>query len=286
MNILITGATGLIGADLIDTLKGSEHEIYTISRSIQSITNTSLNFSEDWDVNLLPKNIDAIIHLAQSENFRRFPECAKDVFYTNTLSTLKLADWAVTNGVKKFIYASSAGIYGNSDIGFSEENEIVYKNELGFYLGTKHCSEVILDNYSNFFDVIQLRFFFVYGKNQKKDMLIPRLVNFVKQGTPLTLQGQEGISINPIHVSDASRAIIKALELDGGEKLNIAGTEVLSIRQIGEIIGKLMGVKPLYLVQDVAVKNLIGDITKMKNLLLEPKVSFGDGVTEIVNSVK
>lgn len=50
---------------------------------------------------------------------------------------------------------------------------------LGFYLTSKYCSELILDNYSSFLTIIQLRLFFVYGMGQRKDMLIPRLIENV-----------------------------------------------------------------------------------------------------------
>lgn len=284
--ILITGGSGLIGHHLLNQLSENRYEVYYIGRSVKNINRSvkhlDIDLSKDWDVNLLPKHIDYIIHLAQSENFRLFPEKAIDVFNVNTLSTMKLADYARKSGVKNFIYASSAGIYGNSEDGFNEEQEIVYKNELGFYLASKHCSEVILENYFSIFNVIMLRFFFVYGEGQKEDMLIPRLVNFVKNGVPITLQGTDGIKINPTYVGDAVEAILASMKLDASHKINVAGPQILSLRDIGETIGKACGVIPQFKIEEKEAKNLIGDISKMKKLLHTPQTTFAEGIKSII----
>lgn len=280
MNILLTGAGGLIGANLHAELIKSGATVFTVSRSIKNDDNLDINFAAEWDTNLLPKNIDCIIHLAQSESFRDFPQKATDIFYTNTLSTLKLADWAHKNNVKKFIFASSGGIYGNKDDGFNEKDELIYKNDFGFYLGSKHCSEIILDNYIKLLNIIQLRFFFVYGKEQRKDMLIPRLIDNIANSIPLTLQGANGIKINPIHVSDAVQCIIKALELNESNKFNIGGSEILSLRQIADAIGKQVNKKPEFIVDDTIPKSLIGDISKMKKYLHTPQTSFAEGIKQ------
>jgi UDP-glucose 4-epimerase len=281
MNILVTGANGLVGSNLLPLLM-QNHTLYTISRSLKGTNNIPIDLSEDWNTINLPSNIDAIVHLAQSENFRKFPEKANDVFYTNTLSTLKLVDWAHKNNVKKFIYASSAGIYGNGDKEFDEDSNIVYNNALGFYLGTKYCSEIILDNYVNLLTVVQLRLFFVYGKDQRKDMLIPRLIDNVKQKRPITLQGQEGIKINPTHVSDAALAIAQSLLLSESNKINIAGPEVLSMRQIAETIGEIFECTPRFITEDKEAKHLIGNTAKMKKYLMTPQTHLEKGIKEFI----
>ena len=281
MRILITGAGGLIGSHLIPLLQ-EEHELFTISGKLNSANNFNIDFSKDWSTDILPAGMDAVIHLAQSEDFRDFPGKAKAVFNTNTVSTLNLIDFAVMTGVKKFIYASSAGIYGNSDEAFTEEQEIIYKKEMGFYLGTKHCSEVILDNYISLLDVQQLRFFFVYGKVQRKDMLIPRLVNQVQQGNPITLSGKEGIKINPLHATDAANAIKGALKLQGSHTINAGGPDVLSLKEICEIIGTVVNKKPQFNIEEKYPAHLMGNISQMNKLLVNPSIKFEEGIKTLI----
>ncbi|KAA5533765.1 NAD(P)-dependent oxidoreductase [Taibaiella lutea] len=280
--ILITGAGGLVGTHLIQLLQ-QDNIIYTISQSIISENNINIDLSKEWDIALLPNDIDAIIHLAQSRKFRQFPETATDIFYTNTLSTLKLIDFAHKTGVKKFIYASSGGIYGTGDVAFIESDAITYPQNQGFYLTSKYSSELILDNYANLLDIVQLRFFFVYGNGQDQSMLIPRLVDSVKTGKPIILQGKEGIKINPIHVSDAVKAIKDAIDIKGSHKINIAGPESMTIKRIGELIGRLTQREPNFIYEDdKPVKSILGDIQKMKDVLHAPTVTVEEGIKSII----
>lgn len=279
--ILITGAGGLVGAHLFPLLN-EEHQVYTISKKNISKNNINIDFSEEWDISALPKNLDTIIHLAQSENFRDFPRKAIEIFNVNTTSTLKLIDFACKTGVKTFVFASSAGIYGNSDFEFDESMDIVYKSEMGFYLATKQCSEIILDNYSSLLQVIQLRLFFVYGQGQRKDMLMPRLVDNIRRGIPVHLQGAFGITINPTHVFDTVKAIKASLNLTGSHKINIAGPELLTMKEIADTIGSLVLKQPQFIFEEKKAPNLIGNISDMSKKLIKPVTRFKDGIKDLI----
>lgn len=281
--ILVTGYNGLIGSSLVnELLKNSNYEIIGVGRSKNKLIETiEIDLSTDWSVEKLPMKVDVIIHLAQSEFFRDFPAKAKDIFYTNTLSTSKLADYAVKAGAKKFIYASSGGIYGNRDKAFEESDNLPVSN-LGFYLGSKLCSEIILDNYKSLLNVQLLRFFFVYGKRQNKSMLIPRLVNRVKNGETIQLDGSDGLRINPIYVDDAVAAIIASMSISESNHYNIAGSEVFSLKEICEIIGNIVSKKPVFEFKPNKAANLIADISKMEEKLVDPKLKFIDGIKKII----
>lgn len=288
--IVITGATGLVGSSLTEVLLNeSDYEIYILGRRSKAEWNTNrihfieADFTTDWDESTLPQAPDAVIHLSQSEDFRHFPEKAKSIFYVNTLTTLKLISYANAQKAKHFIFASTGGVYGNGPLPFNEEAPVVYKKETGFYIGSKFCSEVILQNYFSLLNVIILRFFFVYGKEQKKDMLIPRLVNVIKKGEAITLQGPEGISINPIYVEDAVKAIMASLQLSKSTIINIGGPEVLSLKQIGSIIGNAAGTEPRFIIDETKKPaDLTGDISKMKQLLSTPQNTFSNAIKTLI----
>lgn len=284
-NILITGATGLVGSHLIAKLSQS-HQIFAITSQSVPEKNNNIHWVQ-YDLASpslpeLPDQIDTMIYLAQSPHFREFPDHALDIFDVNVGGTVRLLDWAKDNAVKRFIYASSGGIYGHGEEDFSEEDVIGTKDSLGFYLASKHCSELLIEPYSDLFNVIILRFFFVYGPGQRADMLIPRLVQQVAQGQPIFLQGEHGIRINPIHVDDAVRALEQCLAISGHHKINIAGPEALTLQQIGEIIGKHLKRTPKFEYQvDKQPSHLVGNITKMEQLLGAPEIAFRDGVQPI-----
>lgn len=290
--ILITGAGGLIGSHLVYAM-ANDWEIYAIYRKMPDLSVHShsqglkfpsihpvlMDFTDSWNPGLLPDQINAVVHLAQSPNFRDFPDFAENIFSVNTSSTMHLLDYARKAGAESFILASSGGIYGHGDKEFSEDHEVFFKNELGFYLGSKFCAELIAENYSSFMNVIILRFFFVYGPGQRKQMLIPRLLISVINKQPIQLQGENGISINPIYVQDAVDAIVQSVRLNSSHKINIGGEEILTLKQIGEIIGKTAGENPVFRYQtNTLPKNLIADTGKMRNLLGVPKVNFNNGI--------
>jgi nucleoside-diphosphate-sugar epimerase len=290
---LVTGVTGLIGSSLLPALQ-PDWDIIGISRGWQDerpkpegSSHLTIDFSEAWDTAGFPPKIDAVVHLAQSEHFRDFPERALDIFQVNTLSTLRLLEYAQRAGARTFILASSGGIYGPRDQELTEDMEILAKGDLGFYLGTKLCAEVVTESYTPYLNVIVLRLFFVYGPGQRKTMLIPRLVQSITEGKPLTLQGEDGIRMNPTYVSDAVAAICRSLSLQGSHKINVAGPQVLSLRDIGEIIGRLVGIQPKFHTQMGAEpQRLIGDISKMTEMLGPPTVSLEVGISAYLRSTK
>ncbi len=287
-NILVTGATGLIGSSLLKPL-ATTFKVHAISRSkendqVANVTWHQVDLNDDFDIKMFPTNIEAVIYLAQSEDYRDFPNKAVEIFEINTVKLLKMLDYARELGAKKFIYASSGGVYGSGEHGFSEEITLTASGENGFYISSKLCSEVLADNYKQFMDVVILRLFFVYGKMQRPTMLIPRLVANVKSSTPINLKGNNGISLNPIHVSDAVSSVLAALKLEGSHKINVAGPEVVSLKQICEMIGEKAGVKPIFEHDLHSIpRNLIADITNMTSLLVTPRRFLNEGLVEMIN---
>ena len=288
--ILITGGSGLIGYEIIEHFsKSDKYEIYTTVRnnftfsSNRNINIIYLDLSEPNFIEKLPKKIDIIFHFAQSEFFRNFPQNAISLYKVNTLSTLYLLDYARNSGCSKFIYASTGGIYGFGENIFSEDHNVIFHNEIGFYQTSKLNSEVLVENYGKYFSTIILRFFFVYGKRQRSDMLIPRLIAKVNNNENIILNGEEGIKINPIYIDDAVSAILNCLNLIGNYKINIAGNEVLSIKEITKIIGVHLNKNPNYeIIHSEINKDLIANINKMKNLLKYTPKTFSEQIKNML----
>lgn len=286
IKVLITGGSGLVGASLLEKLS-QHYALYTVGLSKPSLDNVhhiNLDLATDWDSSALPHDMDIVIHLAQSRHYKDFPESCENVFSVNTASTLKLLNYARSANVRKFIYASSGGVYGTGDKAFGEDSRLIMDEALGFYLGTKLCSELIARNFSGFYDVDVLRLFFVYGEHQPQTMLIPRLINSVRNGIPITLQGESGIIINPIHVDDVAVLVSKLLLLDGSHTLNVGGSQELSLRQISEIIGTGLNREPIFEIADSTPKNLIGDISQMVDLLGKPSLTFKQGIARLITA--
>jgi UDP-glucose 4-epimerase len=286
---VVTGAGGLIGGRMLPELVAEGWEVHALSHTRPAGIDASgvvwhaVDLAAGLDEATLPSQVDAVVYLAQSEHFREFPQHARDVFEVNTGGVLRLLDYARRGGASRFVLGSSGGVYGSGDHRFSEELDLTAREDLGYYLGTKFCSEILVQTYAAVFDVMILRFFFVYGAGQRGSMLVPRLVDSVRRGVPIHLDGPDGLRLNPIHVSDAARAVVRSLVLSGSERINIGGPAVLTLREIGDAIGRLVEREPVYEVESGArARNLVGDIDKMSRLLGKPEVHFDEGIRELI----
>lgn len=289
MNILIIGANGLLGRNLVRELS-TEHTIYAIIRD-KKIINFKLNNNIiiiesdllELKFHTLPKNIDVIYYVAQSNRFREFPEGSLDILLINVIIPNKLANWAVNNGVKSFIYTSSGGVYNKLNEPVKEFFDINTNNKLGFYLNSKLSAEMLLRNYAQYFETfIILRPFFMYGIEQKKDMLIPRLIENIKNNKEIILNNNVGIKINPINILDASKIIRQTINLKGEYTINIAGDEIISIKSLSEKIGNFLKIEPLFKYTDEITNDLIADTKSMNANLGYTKISLDKSIFNMV----
>ncbi|WP_103600185.1 NAD-dependent epimerase/dehydratase family protein [Campylobacter concisus] len=291
MNIMIIGANGLLGRYLVDILKGST-DLFAVVRDKNKIKfkDNKVNVVEvdltNFNVDTLPKSIDIIFYLAQSNRFREFPDGVNDMLNVNVCAPIQIVQWALKNGVKKFIYASSGGVYLNQPCPAKEFFQIDANNKLGFYLNSKMAAEMLLKNFASFFETfIILRPFFMYGAGQSSAMLIPRLINNVIDGNDIILNGIDGIRINPICILDAARIVAKTIDLKGEYIFNIAGAEIVSIRQLAEIVGELVGKRPIFSQNNINSNDLIGDISNMIEKLDRPIINIFNGIEKMVKAL-
>lgn len=270
MSVLITGASGLIGRHLVGLLEG-ETDVVALSRTplpSASATWIAADLSAPHFINALPSRVDTVVHLAQSPHYREFPEQAADVFNVNVASTALLLDWARRVGVQRFVQASAGGADRSQG------------TALSYYLAGKRSAELLAQSYANQFAVTVLRFFFVYGPHQRRSMLIPRLVDTVRGGQPITLAGNDGIRLNPVHVDDAVAAIRQAVIADRPGAFEIAGPDVMTMRQIGEAIASRLERSAQFTVADRIESDLVGDISEMTTRLTAPTRRFLSGVED------
>ena len=290
MNILIVGANGLLGRNLVDCLS-KKHKVYACVRNqkeVKFITNQNVAIIQtdlsNFDISILPQNIDAIYYLAQSNRFREFPNGVQDMTEVNILTPIKIAIWGSENKVKTFIYTSTGGIYTQTKNLVCETDSIDISKINGFYPSSKFCAEALLKNFETLYETfIIARPFFMYGVGQTETMLIPRLIDNIQKNNPITLNGNEGIKINPIYVSDAVKAFESMLKVKGSYVFNIAGDEVLSLKDICLIIGNIISKEPLFTHNEQNSNDLIGNTELMKKHLCKPQISFKEGISKMVS---
>jgi len=290
LKILLTGATGFIGERLLKSLSSAQdNELYCTTRAAKKpgdrerITWIHQDFSKKLDFSLFPVRLDTIIHLAQSKNYRNFPEQAIDIFDINVSSTVQLLDYGRQAGISSFVFASTGGVYGYKDSPILETDT---PNPSGFYPYSKYISECLVKSYSTYFSTVILRYFFVYGEGQR-DMLMPNLIASIMAGRPIIIHNGRGRRINPVYVDDAVKATIASPAVQGSEIINVAGEETISILELSELIGQLINKKPkLDFVTENQEIDMVADISKMKlKLSVNPKIFVNEGLSRVVTSI-
>ncbi len=288
--VLIAGASGLTGMALVRHL-ADEHEIVAMARRTApaglptSVTWISADIGSPGWTSALPSAFDAVYALFQSPDFRDFPAKAADVFRTNVGGLQELLDHAKTAGATRFVFTSTGGLYAPSDAPLTEDMPLTTGGPLGYYLTTKRCGELLVEAYASQFATLIVRPFFIYGPGQSAGMLMPRLIDSVRSGKPLGLQGNNGLSINPVHADDAARLLAAALKPEANGIVNLAGPETVSLRVIGETIGRLTGREALFDVNTaVAAPVVVADLAHMKTMLGTPLIRIADGLASMIGS--
>lgn len=286
MRLVVTGATGFVGRSLCQRLRKEGHDVWEIRRPASA---PSAESSVEWircdlydriDFSGWPSDIDTVIHLAQSARYREFPEGADDVFNVNVRSTFDLLAYAAQTGVGQFVFASTGGVVGHKDRKTATDAPDE-QQPLDFYLTSKSAAELLVESYVGRLSTAILRCFFVYGPGQTRDRLIPRLIDNIRGGKPVTLHGEAGIEMNPVFVDDAVKAFALALESETDVRMDVAGNEVLSLREIGRTIGDVVRREPIFDVQPPQnPSSLVGETDSAHHS--QPSVTFAEGIRRTV----
>lgn len=288
MKILLTGANGFIGRHLLERLAG-EHQLVALVRQlpaqgIDGVEYIAQDLSQPLQLLQLPRQLDAIIHQAALIDTERFDDSL--AFRVNVEATWSLLRYAERAGVRTFVHASTGGVYGCSDRPFVESDPF---HPMDLYSLTKAQAELAVQAAPGDFHKVVLRYFFPYGLGTPNP--IPRWVERALSGEPLQVLQSGKPHFNPLHISDAVEATVRALALQQSAILNIAGSEITSIRAIAELAAQLAGREAnLELIPDEAAipyyrADLVAKIERMQALLhFAPKITLAQGVAELVQS--
>ena len=246
--ILVTGSTGTIGSRLIDFLV--EQKIFYIIGTTRSKTKSSnksnieyvtINDDINFDYTSICKNVDCIIHLAAINSELSLLDPI-NAFNVNCVSTGKLFKTALEFNVKKFIYFSTAHVYGNFMDNVDENTCTKCTHP---YATSHRAAEDVISSLipqDSMMNTIIFRLsnsFGVSGSKNNENLLIHDLVrNIVFKGT-LPLKSKINTTRNFITLTDVCRATLHSIFLENGNSLeiyNLGGEESYTIYEIACII--------------------------------------------------
>ncbi len=261
MRVLVTGAAGFIGANLSQKLKSLGHDIFMVDRYSDYYSTdfkinrvSSLNLLEDiykLDLNIpnildkfLNQQIETVIHLAAQPGIRvSYPE-KLNYLNDNLNSFNNVLCWALNNGVKKFLYASSSSVYENAQIKPFTESEIL-RAPSNIYPLTKWVNEYLANSLAQDGDmeISGLRFFSVYGPYGRPDMAIHRLIESAFTGKTFELNGDGKIKRDFTFVDDVSTRILSLIDREGSlERIyNIGGGSSITMDSLIKVVEETVG---------------------------------------------
>lgn len=208
--ILITGCCGFIGSELVRRLSNS-FKIYGIddlSAGKKKIKHKNFKFikggcEQKYPYTKIKENIDYIYHLAGQSSGEKSYHNPKNDLTRNLLTTVNLLDFALKHKCKRFIFASSMSVYGDSNKEKVSEN--ITPSPKSFYGLSKLSSENYIKKYNKKgINYTICRLFNVYGENQnlnnyKQGMLRIYLSQIVNHGK-LLIKGSRDRFRDFVHI--------------------------------------------------------------------------------------
>jgi nucleoside-diphosphate-sugar epimerase len=271
MKIFITGATGFVGGHLVKDLSGN-HDVHVLPHGC--------DLRQPLEPAVIPADIDVVIHAAAVISGASEPAEYSD---TNVRGTLHVANAAVAAGAARFILLSTGGLYRPAGTPRTEDAAIEPR---GDYAVSKWESEQAVRALRSAMRVQILRLFFPYGPGQRKERLVPRLIERVRTGEAITLANGEGPLLNPIYIDDLVEWIERILAIDDDLLLNLGGPETTTLRAIVETIGAIAGVAPNIATTEGPADSWISDNTRATRLTgYAPVVTVDEGLRRTLSTI-
>ncbi len=238
--ILITGGAGFIGSHTVDLLLANQSHVIVLDNLASGnlahldLGHPHLTFVQDDIFNFplllnLLKDCDAVLHLAALPSV---PKSIDDPLASLRINTegfvTVLQAIRQSNKPIRFVYASSAAVYGDSTKLPCQDEEGLLEAALSPYALDKANNERYARLYSDLFGIksLGLRYFNVYGMRQDPHSpyagVISKFMEQYQQNKAITILGDGKQSRDFIHVSDVARANELALQSSYSGILNIA----------------------------------------------------------------
>lgn len=307
--ILITGGAGFIGSHIVDRFLNEGFEVTVIDNldtgRLKNIAhhqdNKNFHFikGDIRDFNLVRetmKDIDVVFHEAALASVTLSVENPILTNEINVAGTLNLLKASSDLHVERFVYASSAAVYG--DTSSPQKREDMNPNPTSPY----GVSKLAAENYVKLFhklyglETVSLRYFNVYGPRQRFDIqcayggAIIIFTNRLIRNMPPIIYGNGEQTRDFVYIQDIIEANILALnnKNTAGEAFNIGTGKKTTINQIAYILKDKMNRKNLENTyadpRPTDIRQDYADISKAKKTLgYNPKFSIKEGLTKLVN---
>jgi nucleoside-diphosphate-sugar epimerase len=183
MKVLVTGATGFLGKEIVSELLANNFEVVIVARNgsielskdaVENYYPIQFDIAEREDVDSLKifKNVDVIIHCAGLAH--QFGKTSREEFFkVNVKGTENIANLAISLNVKHFILISSVSVFGKAKDKFNnlEFQEDIVCQPIGDYAESKFDAEKIVEKLCKSIDLTILRPATIIGEGDRGNVL-------------------------------------------------------------------------------------------------------------------
>jgi UDP-glucose 4-epimerase len=301
MKTLVTGGAGFIGSNLVRLLVQEGHAVTVLDNLSSGFASNLQPFP---DVRFVQGDIrdsgtvlramegaEVVFHLAASVGNKRSIEHPIDDSEVNVLGTLNILEACRQSGVRKVVFSSSAGIFGElKTLPIKEDHPVEPDSPYG---ASKLAAEKLCLVYGKLygFGVSCLRYFNVYGPNQRYDAygnVIPIFANNALSGIPLTIFGDGEQTRDFVSVHDVARANLDAaltpgatgaFNLGSGTQITINELAML-VTEIADIASELQYGPP----RPGDVRHSLADISRAQRIFgFSPSMALRPGLAEYID---
>lgn len=314
-NLLVTGATGLIGGCLVETLMTNPHrdyQVYASGRNEKRALERFKVYAIENDFHFIrydvlekldsDVNFDYIIHAASNASPNFFAQKPVEVMKSNIDGVVNLMEYGLSHSMRRFLFVSSGEIYGEGDGRTFTEDYSGYVNcatPRACYPSSKRAAETLCVSYASEYnaDVVIARPCHIYGPcfTEQDNRVYAQFIRNVLNGEDIVMKSSGEQFRSWCYVVDCVSALLYIL-LKGecGEVYNIADSNSnISIRRLAETIASIGGGKVVLDIPDLeekigynVVKRSVFSTSKLKLLGWDVKNSIKMGLVKTISELK
>lgn len=248
MKFLIFGGTGFIGRNLSLYVKEQGGEVLSVSRS-GGTDSVTVDISKEAEFSNIDFKPDVIVNCASripsNGKTSRDPAFLRELFMTNVIGSVNIANWAVKNKVPSVINCSTLVVVKKPWP--DPLTEAHFELPEGFHVGyamSKLSQEKIMNQAVSKTDthLMHLRLSAVYGEGMTPEGIIFRLMEKLLRNEEIVLTDARKNFLNLIHVRDVCRAIYAlSTYRSNGNVMNLASGRAVSIMELAKTLKKITG---------------------------------------------